>query len=109
MYTQYFFKFPSKDEMHTALEAVEWYGKVGVADGEDVHGFTLSPHDGSLDEVGMVIDQPAVYDQVTMEEIEPAIYVDAWHLNAVLKIDVPESLKQYLVTPSSPSRVFFGF
>jgi hypothetical protein len=109
MYTQYFLKFSSKEEMHTVLTEVDWYGEIGVADGETVYGFKLSGHDGALDEVGLVVETEAVYDQVTFEEVSPPVYVDGWHLNAVLKNPLPESLQEFVVYPNTPSRIFAGF
>jgi|DEB0MinimDraft_6_1074348.scaffolds.fasta_scaffold189904_2 hypothetical protein len=109
MYTQYFFKFASQEEMHTVLTGLEWYGEVGVSDGESIYGFTLSGHEGSLDEVGTIVDTPAVYDEETFEEVTPATYIDGWHLNAVLNIDLPEELQAYQVTPATPARIFAGF
>jgi hypothetical protein len=109
MYTQYFLKFATQEECYEALTSVDWYGQVAVADGEPRYGFTLSGHVGSIDEVGLVVGTPATYDEVTFEEISPVVYIDGWHVNIVTKEPLPEALEQYIVTPSTPQRVFAGF
>jgi hypothetical protein len=113
MYTQYFLKFPSQEAMRTVLadETVGWWGEVGGASAEPVYTFTLDGHSGALDEVGLITDEPGVYDMVTGEEVTPPTYIDGWHLNAVLSVPLPEALNEYLVTPSpaTPARVFAGF
>lgn len=109
MYTPYFLKFDSKTHAHEVLGGVGWYGQVAVADGEPRYDYTLPPHSGSLDEVGLVVDVPATYDEVTFEELTPVTYIDGWHINLVLKIPLPEVLGAFIVNPSSPQRVFAGF
>lgn len=93
--------------MRTALseESVGWWGEVG----ESVYAFTLDGHSGALDEVGLIIDEPGTYDPDTGEEITPPVYIDAWHLNVVLKTPLSEVLSEYLVVPATPQRVFAGF
>ncbi len=109
MYTQYFLKFDSQDQAHEVFGGIDWYGQIAVADGEPQNGYTLPPHSGGLDEVGLVVNVPATYDLVTFEELTPTIYVDGWHINLVLKIPLPEVLGPFVVNPSTPPRVFAGF
>ncbi len=109
MFTQYFLKFATQEELHEVFTELGWYGQVGVSDGEPRYGFTMDGHDGSIDEIGTIIDTPAVIDDVTFEEVTPATYVDGWHVNIVIKDELPEALQEYIVTPNTPSRVFAGF
>ena len=109
MYTQYFLKFDSPAHAHEALGGVGWYGQVAVADGEPRYDYTLPAHSGAIDEVGLVVDTPATYDEVTFEELTPVTYIDGWHINLVVKTPLPDELSQYVVTPSFPQRVFAGF
>jgi hypothetical protein len=109
MYTQYFLKFESQAQAHEVFGGIEWYGQVAVADGEPRYDYTLPAHSGALDEVGLVVDVPATYDEVTFEELTPTTYVDGWHINIVIKIPLPDALAPHLVSPTSPQRVFAGF
>lgn len=109
MYTQYFLKFATQEEFHEVFTELGWYGQVGVSDGEPRYGFTMDGHEGSIDEVGIIVDTPGMYDDVTGEEVTPPTYVDGWHVNIVIKSELPEQLQAFVVTPTTPSRVFAGF
>ena len=104
MYTQYFLKFESQEQCYEVLTGIEWYGSRGESD-----GFILDGHAGAIDEVGLIVDVSATYDEETFEELTPTTYVDGWHINVVLRDPLPEELQEFAVTPTTPSRIFAGF
>jgi len=120
MYTQYFLKFESQEECYDVLRELGWYGQQG-----EFEGFILDGHSGAIDEVGLIVDEPATYEEVLLEEpiitengeeitteyveLTPTTYVDGWHVNIVIKETLPEVLEPFIVTPTTPSRIFAGF
>jgi hypothetical protein len=74
-------------------------------DGSTVIACFTAEH--AIDLVG-IITKPAVAGADGME-IKPAKVVPGWHVNVRLLNDppLPEALAPYLVTPSTPSRVWF--
>ncbi len=109
MFTQYFLKFASKEECFQELNEVGWCEKTSKENEELKYRFILDGHEGAIDEVGVIVDQQATYDPETFEELTPTTYLDGWHINVVLKNPLPEYLTPYLVTPTTPSRIFAGF
>jgi len=128
MYTQYFLKFASPEECYEIFKQLEWCDKNWL----ETHQFTMDGHAGGIDEVGLIVDQPATYDEETLEELTPATYdeetleeltpatygfkeltpttyLDGWHVNIVIKESLPEILEPFIVTPQTPNRIFAGF
>lgn len=73
-------------------------------------GQTIRP-DGSafswmIDEIGAVVDQPAIVDADTGEVIAPATYRLGWYVNAVGEL--PTEVAPYVVPYGSGGRVFAG-
>lgn len=66
----------------------------------------LYSHTHTFDVIG-VITEGGMWDPETGEEITPPTVLDGWHVNAKLQ-ELPAGWGAYVVTPTSPVRVFAG-
>ena len=128
-YTTYYLRFASKEEADTKLTEVnyrqeEQYYEEIVTEGEpDEYGnptfnitygdelltrvwYSVTDQVGDIDIVGEIYNNDGVYDEETMEVITPPTKMDGWHINIILQGELPQSLQEFIVTPSSPYRVF---
>ena len=128
-YTPYYLRFASKEEADTKLTEVnyrqeEQYYEEIVTEGEpDEYGnptfditygdelltrvwYSVTDQVGDIDIVGEIYNNDGVYDEETMEVITPPTKMDGWHVNIILSGAIPNALKEFIVTPSSPYRVF---
>ena len=65
----------------------------------------LLSHTHILDVIG-IITEGGEWNPETGEEITPPTPLDGWHVNAKFTAGLPAGWDAYLVTPSSPVRVF---
>lgn len=66
----------------------------------------LCSHTHTFDVIG-VITEGGEWDPETGEEITPPTVLYGWHVNAKLQ-QLPDGWDAYVVTPTSPVRVFAG-
>lgn len=103
MYTTYFLRFATQEEAEQKLTEVGY----STTDSEtDQTHFHTPPHTGGLDIVGTIYNDDGVYDEETGEVITSPTIKEGYHVNLILKIDFPDALTPYIVTPSIPYRVF---
>lgn len=67
----------------------------------------LLSHTHILDVIG-TITEGGEWDPETGEEITSPTVLEGWHVNAKFTTDLPADWDAYLVTPTSPVRVFAG-
>lgn len=129
-YTTYYLRFTSQEEAEAKLTEVnyrheeEYYPEVVTLapepdeNGNDVYiitqleekqlhvWYSVTDQVGDIDIVGEIYNNDGVYDEETMEVITPPTKMDGWHVNIILQGALPQSLQEFIVTPSSPYRVF---
>ena len=66
--------------------------------------FNYYTHDWAIDDVGIIYNNDGVYNEETGEVITPPTQMEGWHVNIIGEL--PPELNEYLVTPSTPYRVF---
>lgn len=129
-YKTYYLHFNSQEEAETKLTEVgyrheeQYYPEtVTLAPEPDENGepvyvietsteaqtrvwYQVTDQVGDIDVVGDIWNTDAVYNEETGETITPPTKKDGYHINIILKGDLPEALKEFIVTPSNPYRVF---
>jgi Tfp pilus assembly protein PilV len=71
---------------------------------EDRWTWLYYTHDWAIDVVGTIYNNDAVIDTYTGEITTPATQMEGWHVNMIGTL--PDGWQQYIVTPTSPYRVF---
>jgi hypothetical protein len=108
-YTTYFLRFASKEEAETKLTEVGYSQEVNVPMRETETQTVFRVPDGDIDIIGDLYNNDGVYE--TGEdgfpiEVTPPTKMEGYHLNIIKKGELAEDLQEFLVTPSSPRRVF---
>lgn len=99
--TTYFLRFTDEAAAQTALEAAGIY----VAPIGNNPGYYRQADIGwAFDPIGTIIEG-GVWDTETGEELVPPTIIEGWHANYAGD-SLPSELAPYIVTPSSPYRVF---
>jgi len=130
IYTTYYLRFNSQEEAETKLTEVkyrheeEYYPRTIVLapepdeNGEDVYVYETSTEAqtrvwysvpdqvGDIDIVGEIYNNDGVYDEETFEVITPPTKKDGYHINIILQGNLPEALREFIVSPQNPYRVF---
>ena len=97
----YFLKFTDEATAQVALEAAGIYVPA-VGDNE---GYYRQADIGwAFDPIGAIIEGGS-WDTETGEELVPPTIIEGWHANYAGD-SLPSELEPYIVTPSSPYRVF---
>jgi hypothetical protein len=104
-YQTYYLRFNSQEEAETKLEEVG-YKRTETFDGVEQTFYTVTDQVGDIDIVGEIYRNDGVYDLETGEAITPPTKLDGWHINIILQGGLPEALKEFIVTPNNPYRVF---
>ena len=98
----YHLRFPSESAGMQALREEGF-----VSQDENGNDFILSAsHNHAIDIVGIIYNEDWELDPETLEVAKPATAIEGWHINYIGSL--PSSWEQYLVTPKTPRRVFFG-
>ncbi len=104
-YQTYYLRFNSQEEAETKLEEVG-YKRTETFDDVEQTFYTVTDQVGDIDIVGEIYRNDGVYDLETGETITPPTKLDGWHINIILQGGLPEALKEFIVTPNNPYRVF---
>lgn len=132
-YTTYYLKFSSKEECEQKLtevnyrKEVEYYPPIETIevdeDGNEVYNVTYSEEsiiqvyydtdgrEGAIDIIGDIWNDDGEYSEMdpqtgNVEVISPPTKKDGWHVNIILKEDLPEALQEFVVNPENPHRIF---
>lgn len=105
-YTTYFLRFESEKEANDMLREVG-YRKYNRRTKH--YDFSTLNQPGDIDIIGDIYNNDAVF-HTTKKGYQilatPATKKDGYHINIVLKGDLPEDLKPFIVNPTNPTRVF---
>ena len=104
-YTTYYLRFSSQEEAETKLTEVN-YRHTETFDGEEQTYYAVKEQVGDIDIVGDIWNDDGTYDEETFEVITPPTKKDGYHINLILAGELPSALQEFVVTPSSPYRVF---
>jgi hypothetical protein len=74
---------------------------------EDNWSWSYYTHEWGVDDVGVIYNDDGVYDQDTGEVITPPTPKDGWHVN-YKSATLPSDLEAYVVSPTTPHRIFAG-
>lgn len=100
--------FPDRATAIAAAEALGFWDSEADALRND--GQTVRPNgtafSWSIDEIGEVVDEPAVIDPESGELITPATFKAGWYVNAAGEL--PAAVEPYIVPYGSGGRVFAG-
>jgi hypothetical protein len=109
-YTTYYLRFTSKRSADSNLTKVG-YKHTETLDGESVTYYAVKDQIGDIDIVGEIWNNDGVYSEPDLETgeitvITPPTKKDGWHVNVILEGELPEGLRNYVVEPQNPYRVF---
>jgi hypothetical protein len=92
----YFLRFPSEEVALTQLQAAGFVDETGA--------IIIASHTYALDVIGIIM-QGGEYESDGTVIVEPTP-LEGWHVNYLGEL--PSGWEDYLVTPESPVRMFFG-
>ena len=109
-YTTYYLRFASQAEAETKFTEVN-YRHTETLDGIEQTYYAVKDQVGDIDIIGDIWNDDGVYsdpDPETgeIEVITPPTKMEGYHVNIILEGALPEALQEFVVTPSSPYRVF---
>jgi hypothetical protein len=109
-YTPYYLRFASQEEAETKLTEVNYRHTETFEDEEQTY-YAVKEQVGDIDIVGDIWNNDGVYSEPDPENgeitlITPPTKMEGYHVNIILEGALPEALQEFVVTPSSPYRVF---
>ena len=109
-YTTYYLRFASQEEAETKFTEVN-YRHTETFEGEEQTYYAVRGQIGDIDIIGDIWNDDGVYSEPDPENgeitlITPPTKMEGYHVNIILEGALPEALQEFVVTPSSPYRVF---
>ena len=109
-YTTYYLRFASQEEAETKFTEVN-YRHTETFEGEEQTYYAVRGQIGDIDIIGDIWNNDGVYSEPDPENgeitvITPPTKMEGYHVNIILEGALPEALQEFVVTPSSPYRVF---
>jgi hypothetical protein len=87
--------------MNNEFKKVDYY----KTDEDNNIYYSVYPAVGDIDVVGEIYNDDAVYDEEG-NLVTEATKKDGYHVNVIMKEELPESLQSFVVQPTNPHRVF---
>jgi hypothetical protein len=109
-YTTYYLRFASQEEAETKFTEVN-YRHTETFEDEEQPYYAVKDQIGDIDIIGDIWNDDGVYSEPDPETgemtvITPPTKMEGYHVNIILEGALPEALQEFVVTPSSPYRVF---
>jgi len=109
-YTTYYLRFSSQTEAETKFTEVNYRHTETFEDVEQTY-YAVKDQIGDIDIIGDIWNDDGVYSEPDPENgeitlITPPTKMEGYHVNIILEGALPEALQEFVVTPSSPYRVF---
>jgi hypothetical protein len=101
-YTTYFLKFTSETEFEIKFDEV---GYKFIDEETETTYYRIPDAPGDIDIIGIIYNNDSVYDE-NGELITPSTQKEGFHVNIILKGELPESLQEYSINPQNPYRIF---
>ena len=110
IYTTYYLRFSSQKEAESKLRQADYFHREIVEDLPQDY-YAVKDQIGDIDIIGDIWNDDGVYSEPDpetgeIEVITPPTKMEGYHVNIILEGALPEALQEFVVTPSSPYRVF---